>query len=248
MKKPHFLIIGAQKAGTTNFWWILNQHPEIAMTPRKELHYFLRHTEYPDHEWYSSQFVDDGRITGEATPSYCFWPGAIEKINEYDSDMKLIMLLRDPVKRAISQYWMEFQANHEHLPISVALRGLSNRQFSVHSTSWQHGLYHHSYLERGLYHIQIDRILEFFPKEQLHIQLLEDFMVAPNTVMAEVAEFLEVNTIEWEYSVDHGRKKGEYPDTDSDLLEYLYQQFERPNRLLQEKHHILTDVWRLDSA
>lgn len=246
--RPDFLIIGAQKAGSTNFWWMLDQHPEISMTPRKELHYFQRHVDYPDHEWYRNNFVDDGRITGEATPSYCFWPGAIERIYKYNPDIKLIMILRDPVKRAISQYWMEFQGNHEHLSIEDALVKMSDRQFSEHSITWQHILYHHSYLERGIYHVQLDRVLEFFPKEQLYVELLEQLIAIPSIVMEGIVQFLDLDDTQWNFSTKHARNEGKYPETQPVLLNRLYHLFETPNRMLKEKYGIETEMWRLNNA
>lgn len=242
MGNPDFLIIGAQKCGTTNFWWILNQHPDICMSKNKELHYFLRHTNYPDHDWYRSNFVDDGRVTGESTPSYCFWPGAIEKIHTFNPETKLIMLLRNPVHRAISQYWMEFGAGHEELSIGNALWPMDTRQASEFYSTWHRTLYHHSYLARGIYHIQIDRVLEFFPEEQLHIQVLEDFMVAPTSVMWEVAKFLGVNP-DWEFDPYSRQKKGDYPPTPTNVVKRLAIFFQTPNELLRRKYKVMTEIW-----
>ena len=90
IRMPSFIIVGAQKAGTTSLYYYLSKHPQISMSIPDEVHYFDRDDIYPDHEWYHAQFELNHlsiRAVGEKTPIYCFWPGAIERIHKYDPNV-----------------------------------------------------------------------------------------------------------------------------------------------------------------
>lgn len=240
---PDFLIIGAQKSGTTNLWHTLNQHPNIVMHRRKELHYFLRHTGYPDHSWYRNEFSQDiDKLTGEATPSYCFWPSALDRIHEFDRTLKLVMILRDPVRRAVSQYWMELHGGHEELPIEKALVPLEERESTSYSRGMQHSLYHHSYLWRGLYYTQLNRIHHLFPKDQVHVLRLEDFIADPHALMKQLANFLEVDPY-WSFDPDHARRQGDYDPPPPVVMDRLVRFYREPNKLLMDYYNIETGDW-----
>lgn len=240
--RPDFLIIGAQKAGSTNFWHILDQHPEVAMTPKKELHYFTRYTNYPDHDWYRSQFEDNGKLTGEASPDYCFWPGALEKMHDFDADLRLIFILRNPVDRAISQYWMEFRGGYETLPINEALVPIEHMEATEQAMGLQRALYHRSYLLRGLYHAQLARIYEHFQRKQVFVGLLEEYIADHAAFASRLARFLGIAQV-WDYEPDAYRHKGEYPETDPVMYAVLSEFFSVANEILFARHGIDTSLW-----
>src|SRR5688572_4751100 len=103
---PSFLIIGVQRGGTTSLYDYLVQHPRIAPAKRKEVHYFdIRYPNGP--AWYRKQFswwlnVRRNVMTGEASPYYIFHPAVPDRVRETVPDAKLIVLLREPVARALS--------------------------------------------------------------------------------------------------------------------------------------------------
>lgn len=108
----NFVIIGAQKAGTTALFDYLGEMPGIGLSRTKEVHFFDDETvdwDCPDYGAYHAQF-DPGAapLIGEATPIYVYWPRALERIRAYNPDMRLILMLRDPVERAWSHWRMEF--------------------------------------------------------------------------------------------------------------------------------------------
>ena len=115
---PDFVIIGAQRCGTSSLYSYLIEHPQIAPATRKELHYFDLNYAAGD-EWYRSQFPQfpdtpfDGRltVTGEASPYYLFHPMAAERCASVVPDAKLIVMVRDPVERAYSHYHHERARN-----------------------------------------------------------------------------------------------------------------------------------------
>ena len=112
---PSFIVIGAQKCGTTSFFKNLREHPQIKAPVRKEVHYFDQQP-LPPANWYRAHFHRptpwrEGAITGEASPSYCAFPFVPEAAKPLVPDCKFIMLLRDPVARAYSAYQFFARAN-----------------------------------------------------------------------------------------------------------------------------------------
>ncbi len=119
---PAFVIVGAQRGGTTSLYRYLAAHPGVLPASRKELHYFTnRHDRGPD--WYRSQFppTPPGTITGESTPYYLFHPHAPRRLHAFAPDVKLIVLLRNPVDRAYSHYQLQVRRRHETLPFEEAI-------------------------------------------------------------------------------------------------------------------------------
>ena len=122
---PDFLVIGAQKSGTTSFFHYIAQHPKIFDHKAKELHFFDLHYGRGA-AWYRSQFpllasVKKDSLVGEATPYYLCHPHAPKRIHGLVPDVKLIVLLRDPVDRAISHYFHEVKKGRETLSIDEAM-------------------------------------------------------------------------------------------------------------------------------
>ncbi len=112
---PDFIILGAQRAGTSSLYYYLSQHPQILPAVRKELHFFDDHYRR-GLGWYRSQFPTRGArgtITGEATPYYLSHPHAPARIQRLLPQARLIVLLRNPVERAISHYFFEVSHQRE---------------------------------------------------------------------------------------------------------------------------------------
>src|SRR6266480_7948081 len=121
---PDFLILGAQKAGTTALYAYLRQHPEITGPSWKEVSFFDRH--YARGEaWYRGNFPNSlrarGKLVGEASPSYLFHPLAPERVAGLVPEAKLIALVRNPVDRAYSHYQHEVALGREPLSFEDAV-------------------------------------------------------------------------------------------------------------------------------
>ena len=113
MRLPDFLGIGTQKGGTTYLHGLLQEHPQVFLAHPKELHYFsLHHGRHVG--WYADHFADasTGQRCGEVTPYYLFHPLAAERIHAAIPNVKLVVLLRDPVERALSQYFHSLSLIH----------------------------------------------------------------------------------------------------------------------------------------
>jgi hypothetical protein len=198
---PDFLCIGAQKAGTTTLYDRLRGHPDLFLPAEKELHYFSRHFDRPI-DWYESHFADarSGQRTGEVTPYYLFHPEAPRRIAAVRPHVRLIVLLRDPVERALSGYFHSRRLGEEPLDIEAAFAAEAERLQDAERTLALPGGEHlshqcHSYFARSRYEEQLARYLRFFPRAQLLILRSEDFFADPRPAWRAVQEFLGVRPV-----------------------------------------------------
>lgn len=198
----NFIIVGAQKAGTTALASFLDGHPEICMADEKELHVF-DHEEYsPDwtaaaiDERYSrafSRYAGQRRL-GEATPIYLYWPHIAGQLSRYNPEMRLIVLVRDPVERAISHHRMERARGNEWLPLLPALLAESYRlrRDRRHNTAQDSSWRRHSYVDRGRYARQLENLFRSFRREQVLILKTESLWDEHTATLRRVYAFLDV--------------------------------------------------------
>ncbi len=191
--KLDFVIAGAQKGGTTALHYFLEQHPRIVFPGKQELHFF------DDEEHFARGGGDDalaasfgrvppGAVTGECTPVYLYWEPALPRIKAHNPAIKIILTLRNPVERAFSHWNMQRQRDLEDLDFLDAIAAEPTR--AAEEAPRQSRRY--SYLDRGFYGRQVERLLTFFPREQLHAIRFDDLRAdAPGTV-AGVCHFLGV--------------------------------------------------------
>jgi hypothetical protein len=237
---PHFLIIGAQRCGTTSLFEYLATHPDIAPPSVKEIHFF--DAEYNKGEaWYRAQFPAprNGCMTGEATPYYLFHPHAPKRVWDWNPNIKLIVLLRNPVDRAHSHYHHEVRLGTETSDFEAALRMEPQRLHGQVECiladedyySFNHN--HFSYLSRGLYVQQLKAWrVSGFAQEQFLILKSEDLYQAPWTVYDKVTDFLGIRRCPLKNDLQHN--KGTYRPLRSDLRQRLLKYFRRYNELLYE--------------
>lgn len=181
MRLPDFLIIGAQKSGTTWLAEQLRTHPRIFMPPG-ELHFFDQ-TEPPDRDvsWYADQFRTAGdRLAGEKTPNYLFLPDNPDiheghlRLAELLPDARLIAVLRDPVERAVSAVRHMLREGVVSPVHSIdALLGPKRDLLSWHV------------LEVGRYAGQIAAFLDLYGPDRLLVLYYEDDIVAAPAAMVE---------------------------------------------------------------
>jgi hypothetical protein len=237
---PHFMIIGAMKSGTTSLFSCLVQHPQILKCFRKEVHFFDNYFNRGT-KWYRAHFplagkVGAGRITGEATPLYIFNPLVPERISRLLPNVKLIAILRNPVERAISHYFMEVRAKRERLPVMEAFRGEENRLEEVmRNCDFTNSAYiHASYKKRGIYDEQLARYLQFFPRRQLLVLKSEAFFSEPRDVVRRIFKFLEVDE-SFEITDIQPRNVGSGKTrADAEVYDYLSDFFRPHNQALYE--------------
>jgi len=227
--RVQFVIAGVQKAGTTALFDYLSEQPELSLSHVKETHFFdddERDWARPDYAPYHALFdAPDGRLRGEATPIYLYWPGSLERMAAYNPAMRVMVLLRDPVARAWSHWRMEYARGFEQAPFAWCIREGRRRLFEAEP--WGHHRAF-SYVERGFYGEQVERLLTLFPREQLLVLTAEALQAEPTTTLAQVRAFLglppaaravEPRAVHVGRDMDYG---SELTDADAAFLRDLY--------------------------
>ena len=204
---PDFLIIGGQRCGTSSLYYYLMDYPGIRSAATKELHFFdERFAKGP--RWYRSQFPSSlhklcaesigGQqfLTGEGTPYYIVYPHAPRRTFEMVPSAKLVALLRNPVDRAYSQYWIEVKSGFETLSFEDAISREEERIAEEYErmlrddTYYSQSFRHFSYLRRGVYIEQLQNWLRYYPREQLLVLRSEDLFSNPAATLKLTLEFL----------------------------------------------------------
>lgn len=219
--KVNFLVVGTQKGGTTALYSYLNDHPKILMSEQKEVHFFdteMNFNKEIDYDKYHSYFQytkNETRLLGEATPIYMYWKNSIKRIYDYNHDMKLIIILRNPIERAYSHWNMERDKGKDNLSFHDAIHTEKERCSS--SLPLQHRVY--SYIDRGLYSKQLKNIYQHFPKEQVLILKSEDLKNNVIETLKKVSTFLNIQDFEnVENRIVHYRKY----ISKMDINDYIY--------------------------
>lgn len=190
-----FFIVGTQKGGTTSLDHHLRQSPGVQMARTKEVHYFdddRRDWSVPDVHDLHCCFdwrAEPGIVRGEATPIYCYWPHALERLARYNPAARLIMCLRHPAWRAHSHWQMESRRGMETMPFAAAVSELGRRRVTA-SPSGVHRVF--SYVERGFYGMQIRAMQSLFPRCQLHFLRTDRLWDEPDRTVRDLLAFLGV--------------------------------------------------------
>jgi len=186
-----FVIAGVQKGGTTALFDYLGDYPDLCLPEFKELHFFdddRRDWSRPDYADYHARFPDPaGRPCGEATPIYVYWPNSLERMAAYNPAMKVIVVLRDPVQRAWSHWRMEYARGVETHPFAWCIR--QGRQRLFDAEPWGHHR-EFSYVERGFYGEQMERLYGLFPREQVLVLTSDALRGSPAAALGRVRAFL----------------------------------------------------------
>jgi hypothetical protein len=176
MTLPNFLGIGVQRGGTTWLFENLRQHPEIFLSPKKEIRFFEENWEL-GMEWYKAHF-DQARgqkAIGEITPSY-FHPTPIQRIKETVPAARLIVILREPVDRAVSAYRLYKTRHYRGMSFPEACK--QNSELLV---------------RLGMYADSMHCLLEHFPREQIQMFRYEEIASRPTELLKDVFKFLGVD-------------------------------------------------------
>ncbi len=172
---PTFLGLGAQRAGTTWLYRCLAEHPQVFMTAKKEVYFF--HLNYDrGMSWYQDLFADAGSALarGEITPDYMYREQALDRIANDLPDVRVIVMLRDPVERAIS---------------AIALHPDRYKGLSLRDTFEKFP----DLIERGLYTLHLKKIYEYIDPQRVLILFYDDISLAPGRMLDQVFEFIGVD-------------------------------------------------------
>ena len=250
---PDFVIIGAQKCGTTSLYHFVVRHPAIVPAPHKELEYFTMKYRFGE-QWYRSNFptnlsrrrfykkTGQKLLSGESSPTYIFYPMVSDRMKEILPDVKLIVILRNPVDRAYSHYHHNVRRNRETLPFEKAIelegeRCAGERERLIRDPDFVAAHYRkHSYLARGTYADQLEDWFKHYSKRQFLILATEDFRKNQQQTLDQVIDFLGLPPFKVENLTD--RNVGNYKermneDTHKFLVEYFRPHNKRLYKLLQ---------------
>lgn len=254
---PSFLVAGGQRCGTTSIFKALSAHPQVMRPPVEKGtdYYTLWHDRGLD--WYRGHFPLEatarlraahagGPVAFEACTYYLFHPCAMPRIAEDFPDVKLVVMLRDPVERAYSAYKHELARGFETEPTFAGaldleeerLRGEEERLVAdsgYHSFSHRH----HAYVRRGQYAEQLERVLRHFAREQVHVMQSEAFFADPQRELADLLSFLGLRAWAPDHVDQHNARPGSAmePEVRARLEEHFRPHDEHLAELLHERPH-----------
>lgn len=197
IREPNFLIIGAAKCGTTSLYDYITQHSQVSPALTKELHFFDQNFNN-GLDWYLSQFLpvphNQNLITGESTPEYLV-SNLQDQVYKYFPQVKLIIILRNPVHRAISHYYHAVRAGGEKRSLENAINSEIEKLRSLTNTQNVFQYYNgwNSYLWFGLYFYFIEKWMSVFPQNNFLILKSEELFKNQILTMKQVFNFLELD-------------------------------------------------------
>jgi hypothetical protein len=191
IERLDFILAGAQKSGTTALHYFLSKHPDITMGDQQEIHFFDNDALFASHEDYEQlhkhyPLLAPSTIAGDCTPSYIYHEPAAERIWKYNSRIKLLILLRNPVERAFAHWNMQRFKGREPLDFFDAVREEQTRIAGAPPVEARR----FAYVDRGFYARQLARLFKFFPREQVKVVKFEEFRENQRETLASILSFL----------------------------------------------------------
>lgn len=246
-RKPDFIIIGSQRCGTTSMYNCLITHPDVMgfgnNEVRDEPHFFDNYRRFMTNglDWYFSNFSHDYKVVGEKSPTYLQHYDVPRRIKRSCPDTKFIVMVRNPIDRAYSNYWkaigkgfIKRDSKFEDFVFSEddVLKRESEHKKMWTTKFWGSKHHVHGLLERGKYAKHLKRWFEFFDKEQFIVIKSESFFRRPRYYANEVYNFLGLDGFRPPTRIQN-RGRG-YPKMDSKTREWLVSYFAPHNLELEE--------------
>lgn len=201
IKLPNFLIVGAAKCGTTSLYYYLKEHPEIFLSNKKELRFLssmpgnfkgpgddlVNNTITKSFSEYIKNFSEakSEKVIGDVSPDYLYYYKiSIENAKKYLDNPRIIIILRNPIDRAFSQYLHFLRDGRECLSFEESLEAAEKRKEDNWEWAWQ-------YLEVGFYYKQVKAYIDNF--SEVKIYLYDDLLSSPLKLIQDIYSFLGVN-------------------------------------------------------
>lgn len=244
---PDFLVIGAVRSGTTSLYDNLSKHPCIFPSAYDELGFFDNNFEL-GLNWYRSLFPtlltkkyfelkEHCFMTYDVTPQYIYNYDVAKRVADLFPNIKIIALLRNPVDRAYSNYYLGVRGGTEKLTFEDAITAEIKELTDTNSIIMEDYNKPRSYVVKGLYANQIKIWFKLFARKQILLLSSEDFSRQPNNIMNEIFQFLNLP----QYNIEDFTKTNtsKYPpmkeDTRNFLLDYFRPHNERLYEMIGEK-------------
>ena len=211
-KRPDFMIVGTMKGGTTQLYHFLTLHPDIERAKSKEIHYFTLYYDKGE-EWYLDHFPSKpNKLTGEASPTYFHCaetstiPAMIKRMND---KMKIILIVRDPVERAISHYNHFCKINKYPDVMAIDVNEFFNIPFrEILTRSTGLGFYADQAVSFSLYYRNYLSYESIFGKDEILVISTQSLRDSPFETMKEVYNFVGVTYIKNDRFRDIGYSHG----------------------------------------
>ncbi len=249
--RPDFIILGAQKAGTTSLHYYLDQHPDMSGSYPKEVNFFNRDFYFgKNSENYEKHFRGLGTMKYfESTPEYLYTPDTNKVMHDLYPDLKLIVLLRDPVKRAYSA-WNMYKDFLDKNQVDVMIKSEPCRDGNLLYKKLYEGRevfpsfrecidieldmiksgegFEPALLRRGLYLDQLNNYWNIFGKEKILILGFNDLVKDTDNTLKKITNFLGIQDIGWSFLEKEPRNIRSYSEpileSDKKILEDFYRQ------------------------
>lgn len=221
---PNFFIVGAPKSGTTSLYHYLDHHPEVFMSPVKEPNYFSYEDTVQQNLYYKErgignladyeklfESVNGQKVIGEASVSYLFYENVPSRVSEKIPNAKILILLRNPVDRAFSHYFMDYKLRYINTSFEEVLYK-KNKHVNQ-------PLYYQQYIELGMYFSQVKRYLDAFGQNQVKIYIYEDLVNDVESLIKDLYTFLEIDLA---YTSDLEKKYNSFEAPRNGLIRLIY--------------------------
>jgi hypothetical protein len=247
---PDVILAGVQRSGTTALFEALYRLPNVERPRRgKGSHYFSYNysrgwpwfqSQFPTAAWARSVEWRTGRplFSFDACPYYLFHPFAVERMAQALPEVRVMVMLRDPVRRAESHYHHSVSHGHEDLGLAEALEREQPRmageieRMERDWSYWGHHHEHHSYLAKGLYAEQLERLFRWYDRDQVMVIQSEEFYRQPNRVLSEVTSWLDLPPVSLVGGDD--RNSHRYRPMDQGMRRQLIEMYREPNEQLYD--------------
>lgn len=228
----NYLICGTQKGGTSALYNYFKKHPQIYIYEKKEAHFFNHHDNFKDkssileaYKYYHSLFPKNELydVIGEATPCYMYFYDTVKRIWEYNPNMKIIIILRNPIERAFSQWNMNRFYQIPKWENETFLYCIKN-ELEHHREKLPYQCPIRSYLDRGFYCWQIRRLWHYFSKENVFIVKNDDLKKKHQDTLNSIFDFLGVSHFKLKHEIHFHREcPVEMTKEELDYVKYVYE-------------------------
>jgi len=248
----YFFIIGAQRSGTTLLYHLLEKHPQISMAKpmRPEPKFFLQTPKNIDTQHYLNTYhqVRDSSIKayGEKSTSYYEKPEVAEHIAQYFPDAKIIMLLRNPVDRAISNYFFTLQHGLETRTLEEVFIQKTPKPFIPKHIS----VSPFDYLKRGYYSQYLPAYIEKFGRDRVKVLIFDNFTKNPQNDLNDIFDFLKITkqNIEIPVAFDRQNASNKTQTVSLEIIDTLYTHYSDEINHLESLINVNLNIWKIPKS